>query len=308
MTAAPAPELLPVCPECGYDLRGLTSDRCPECGLPIDREVVSRIPWVHRQKIGRVKAYWRTVWLATFRTEKLAEEVRRPVSIRDGQTFRWVTMLLAWVPLAAILGWAATNVPSDVGFGGQTAGRVSGIVFTALAQSQGVPLGLLVPYAVGLATPGVLPAAALLSLVLWTGAAGYFFHPRRLPTGWQNRAIAISYFACAPLVLTALPVAAAAVLILYDTGVLGEQGDPPPQAVVSEFGTVLFVVPLLILLGMLLATLRLLRKTTLIGGGRRAAAGVAILVLWVASIAGPILAVPWVVGFVRLMVSSLRAG
>ena len=24
------------CPDCGYSLRGLTSDRCPECGLVLD--------------------------------------------------------------------------------------------------------------------------------------------------------------------------------------------------------------------------------------------------------------------------------
>jgi hypothetical protein len=27
------------CRKCGYDLRGLTSDRCPECGEPVHREV-----------------------------------------------------------------------------------------------------------------------------------------------------------------------------------------------------------------------------------------------------------------------------
>lgn len=30
--------LEPFCPACLYDLRGLTSDRCPECGEPFDRE------------------------------------------------------------------------------------------------------------------------------------------------------------------------------------------------------------------------------------------------------------------------------
>src|SRR5436190_1289393 len=29
------------CPACGYDLRGMTGDRCSECGLVIDREDVA---------------------------------------------------------------------------------------------------------------------------------------------------------------------------------------------------------------------------------------------------------------------------
>jgi len=35
--------LLPVCIECGYDLRGISVDKCPECGKPIPAEVVERM-------------------------------------------------------------------------------------------------------------------------------------------------------------------------------------------------------------------------------------------------------------------------
>src|SRR5262249_31894858 len=35
----------PLCPSCGYDLRAATNDRCPECGLVVDRQalVISNI-------------------------------------------------------------------------------------------------------------------------------------------------------------------------------------------------------------------------------------------------------------------------
>src|SRR5205823_2812668 len=39
----------------------------------------------------------------------------------------------------------------------------------------------------------------LLFFILLTGVGSYFFHPRRLAVLRQNRAVALSYYACAPL-------------------------------------------------------------------------------------------------------------
>ncbi len=33
----------PTCPECGYNLTGLTSGRCPECGTPVQRKEVEQL-------------------------------------------------------------------------------------------------------------------------------------------------------------------------------------------------------------------------------------------------------------------------
>ena len=43
------------CPDCGYDLRGISSDRCPECGHAVDPTslAISIIPWTHRRSLGR---------------------------------------------------------------------------------------------------------------------------------------------------------------------------------------------------------------------------------------------------------------
>ena len=303
-----APDLLPVCPACGYDLRGIDSDRCPECGLPIDRAAVSRIPWVNRARIGRVRAYCRTAWMATARTAALAAEVQRPVDLRDGQTFRRITMLIAWLPLAGLTAWAGATVPSNNGFAPMVNGHIAGVVFNAINGADGVPLGLIVPYAVGLATPGLLPAAILLALVLVTGVPSYFFHPRRLPVGRQNRAVAASYFACAPLALLPIPTAAVLVALLYDRGILGEKGELEPYGVQLAIGVTMTFGTLLILAALAFATLRLLRRTTLNGTGRQAASAVAILLLWAASITVPIVGLPWAVGFARLMIASLRPG
>src|SRR5829696_1063144 len=82
------------CPECGYNLHALHGiDRCPECGLAIDRDgfARSRIPWVHRRHVGRIRSYWRTVWLATLRPKTVAAEASRRVSYPDARQFRYVT-------------------------------------------------------------------------------------------------------------------------------------------------------------------------------------------------------------------------
>ena len=303
--ADPSPELLPVCPECGYDLRGIPSDRCPECGLQIDREVVSRIPWVHRARIGRVRAYWRTVWMATFRTDRLAEEVRRPVSLRDGQTFRWVTVLLAWLPLGAAA-FIAARAWQELFFGWSMSAASNHVAPSAASLAGGspvdsLPLGLTLPWLVGLTTPGALPAAALAALVLVTGVGSYFFHPRRLPVNWQDRAVSISYFACAPLSLTGVPLLAMALGSLKDLG-LGPDMLPPNLELAAGFGilTALGLIPL----GVVLAMLRLVKSAAQAGWGRSVGVCSLIVLLWVLSLASCAVAVPWVVGYVRLMVAS----
>src|SRR5438094_592016 len=63
------------------------------------------IPWANRATIGRVRGYWRTVWLATARARALAAEITRPVSWREAQRFRFLTVCLASItPIALYVG------------------------------------------------------------------------------------------------------------------------------------------------------------------------------------------------------------
>src|SRR5579871_4992024 len=91
------------CPACGYDMRGISSEICPECGVAIDRAKtsLSRIPWEHRSAIGFWKAYWRTNLMALLRPRRLAEEMNRHVDFGRARAFRRVTVTLAWLPLSA---------------------------------------------------------------------------------------------------------------------------------------------------------------------------------------------------------------
>jgi hypothetical protein len=170
-----------VCPGCGYELRGIASDRCPECGLAIDRATmsVSRLPWAHRKRIGRFRAYWRTNLMAIFRPGKVAEEMNRPVRFQDAQRFRHFTVLLAWVPVAA---WGIA-------------------LLIANPDILGFPLDH--PRGLGWWLEAVIVLSAVFSswlfLLMISGAGSYLFHPRSMPVVRQNRAVALSYYACAPL-------------------------------------------------------------------------------------------------------------
>jgi hypothetical protein len=100
------PELY--CAHCGYDLRGTVGERCSECGKVFDRAAAqaSRIAWVHRRELGRIRAYWRTLVAVSWRPWKLAEEMARPVDWRSASRFRWVMIGIAAVLLAGLAGVA----------------------------------------------------------------------------------------------------------------------------------------------------------------------------------------------------------
>ncbi len=82
----------------------MESDRCPECGIDIVdvKQRKSIIPWVHRAEIGRVRAYWRTVWLVSFGFKRFCQEMSRPAQLSDARRFRWVTVVVAFLPFAIV--------------------------------------------------------------------------------------------------------------------------------------------------------------------------------------------------------------
>lgn len=170
-------ELDPLCPFCGYILRGIESARCPECGHDIDYATLHepQIPWVHRKRIGGLRGYWWTVWLVMFQPRRFAAEIGRPVRLRDAQLFRLSTLIRAYLPLLA--------------------GTVVFYLFQPL-QRLGHPLA---NWAYHNTWPVIIGHVCLvLFLAGGSGLPSYFFHPQRLPPEHQNRAIALSYYTLAP--------------------------------------------------------------------------------------------------------------
>jgi hypothetical protein len=204
----------PYCPGCGYNLRGIGSDRCPECGVAIDWQAIARsvIPWSYRAKLGRWRGFWRTVGLVSRQPLAIARDVSRPVSFRDAQLFRWLVVLVAWLPLC-VMALAVRAVVGDVP--GPALGN---------SPAWGVPqlsiwLDLLACTWTGMFIWPVPSIALLMFLACLSGAPSYFFHPRDLHVVQQNRAVALSYYACAPLTMLMVPCAmvlAMAVMIRLD--------------------------------------------------------------------------------------------
>jgi hypothetical protein len=250
------------CPECGYDLRGAASDRCPECGLAIDRQSlsVSRIPWVHRGEIGAWRAYWRTVQFVVANPRQLGVEVARPVSYRDAQKFRWIGILVISLPpvVIAALWWLSSDD------------------YQRRAWDWHYHIQTFIPIDMGLWTFALAAAGVLAYVTVLTGVASYFFHPHGLPMTRQNRAVALSYYPSAMLVAAAIG---------FDFGLVAmwlintsQAGEAIPVVVATVLG--FFALAAAIgLIGYLWRTVRLLGRATGCGLLRQLACAFTI-VLW----------------------------
>jgi hypothetical protein len=296
------------CPQCGYDLRAIDSDRCPECGHAIDRAGLaqSRIPWTFRRPggIGRWRAYWRTVALATWRGKQLAAEIDRPVEPRDARRFATVTALIASVPFA--LFFIATVIESG---GTNFINPLAGIPGPSKRGGSGEELlppmpDLNVPYAAGLTRWPVVPIAIVLFAWLATRAPRLWFRwgaPAATPQR-RDRAEALSYYTCAPLVLaipSILCILGGLGLMYLHPGSTGNEWDVITAIVV---GSSLIVIAIII---WWFNVLRLLRRTVGAPMPRVLWTAVALPLSWYACGAIAFLAFPWVAGLLWLMIESV---
>lgn len=162
-----------------YDLRGLAGDACPECGIKVDRTLLekSSIHWVHREGLG-LGAFWKTAMRATFKTELFSMEIARPVSLTDARKFRRLVV------------WILTLV-----------GSLYAIFLALMVEDFRDPMDQtwairpLVTAVFALMGVGLI----WLFLIVWTGLHMVWFHPKALSVEQQNRAVALSHYACAPL-------------------------------------------------------------------------------------------------------------
>jgi hypothetical protein len=185
-----------LCPGCGYDLRGATNDRCSECGLAIDRRAIrtSDIPWAHRRRIGRVKAFWRTVWYVTLDKRLIRHELARPQDRRDSGWFR---------------GWVAACVAVGLVAGAAFAAGQYGLGTLAIHQRDfsragrtplpGYVQDLAVPWSAGITLVPAVPLYVIALGVYLTGVGRSAVRLKGYPPEHRERARALMTYAAAPL-------------------------------------------------------------------------------------------------------------
>jgi hypothetical protein len=277
------------CPECGYNLRGIDNiDRCPECGQVLDRArlTASNIPWTHRDEIGSVKAYRRTVWLALRYPFRAADDVARPVSFDDAKQFRLITVRLAWLSLVALLMWGCIEVARD----------------RPITMSSTASPVVRIGWALEILAAPVIAAALYAFLLAASGAASYFFHPRWLPVERQNRAVALSYYACAPMALT--PISVASIIGAF---FIRENFGGQPAILIGIALTTCALVPAIQAVMSVATPLLIMRRATHCGIGRAIALVVALPVLWALLGVVILVGIPAAYLFVALVIMSLIA-
>jgi len=217
--AAAGDDLL--CGKCGYNLRGVPSNRCPECGQEFDpRHLISDlIPWEQRRYIGRFRAFRQTAWMASFRPKQLAEKLDWPVDRRAARRFLgWVIVLELLAIYAA--GYSAKQLwPS---LWAPPSYRGDPDAWDWLPNTWSV---------------GIMLAAIVLWLALLTPITAFFFRRQSLPVERQNRATAISLYTCAPLTWIALALLAGTAFAWMLWGGGGRATIAPLEAlaIVSQF-------------------------------------------------------------------------
>jgi hypothetical protein len=286
------------CPACAYQLHHAPGERCPECGYALGRlrSGESPIPWVRRKELGRLRAFWQTVWQVQFRHREFCEAYAGRVSLADARAFQravvtWVMLpLLAWVVLIYVVS------PPEV------EALPAGLSTSMLSA---VPSGIeILAWAFG----AVWPLAILLGLVVvWlfavTGCPSYFFHPKPVAMRQQNNAVAMSYYASGALVPAALAgfgvvALAMAQLVLKDT-----VATPWDWAIVFVCSTAIAVVFSGVWWGNLI---RILRRMMPLRPRRAWALAVGLPVMWVMLTGLILVALPAVLMFVWVVFASLR--
>jgi hypothetical protein len=86
-----------LCGRCRYNLRGVKSGHCPECGIKFNRHrlLSTLLPWERRRYTGRVRSFLATTWVVCFRAPLFAAAAAHELlDPHAGRQFRRVTSLL----------------------------------------------------------------------------------------------------------------------------------------------------------------------------------------------------------------------
>jgi len=163
---------VPQCPDCTYPLTGLTTPRCPECGLQFDPRLLTdpdlarpRPAWERRPHIGLFYGAWRTVIDVSFRPGSFFGSIQQPDRLRRAIT--WPIYVIT-VPYLVVLTYALV-VNRLSGFGPSTWG-------TTWLQYGGEMMGMTGVHILTALTLIALPLLVMLlvaDLLLWRDRVRY---------------------------------------------------------------------------------------------------------------------------------------
>jgi hypothetical protein len=301
LTATPPRTVL--CPSCGYDLRGMTGDRCSECGLVIDRDALRRsgFPWAHRKALGRVRAFLKTVWLATADSESLRMEAAKEQSVRDAAWFaRWVAVSLSLCFLAVVALIVYQDGIREMAVKPPSQARVAW-------RMSGTEQDLLAPWSAGIILwPGLVAYPVMLAFYV-VAAPASVFRTRGLSGDRAEAVTAIGRYAAAPLFLILLAALLVGATVL---GVLAVEDDVRPGMMLPVIVMLLFLVAGLLCLvafvGTVYRTGQWRARTTDHAWSTGVLAMGELLLRWALGCVLVLGVVPWCVGFVWIVADSLR--
>ena len=260
------------CPVCSYSLHAAPSNKCPECGHSLAnlRNKESPIPWT-RRTTDRYRMYWQTVWLVIFRPLRFWEAYAHVVGLKDARLFQVVTVVHAYLPVivATLAVYATMPFEPEVGNPIQQM-MTSGFVM------QG-------PTVVDRAYAEIWPVVILhvcfvLLLPAATGVPSYFFRPRSIAPQQQNNAVAMSFYACAPL--SFYPVLVLVICILAPVVSLDRWGLASLLAPRRWPGIGLFASAGICVVAWWWVLVRLVKRTMPLHKQRHAALGISLPFIW----------------------------
>ena len=304
------------CISCGYDLRMISSNRCPECGSDVtkSRSVQSQIPWVYRKSKGYTRTYLATVWRVCWGNKWLTNEMNFPHDWRAARTFAWVTAFLLLLPVLTLVVW------SEVGRHLSGFRTISDMVLVEHLNNAPFPvIGVLiatggVPWYVAMTYPivgSVIQAiVSVTSILIITSAATYLFgfrvkqHHEHDMKVTRERAVAIGYYACGPLFVVGVCVPVIVALIFVEVWsnkwlTILEAAASSPVAVALVIAVVIW------LLFWLYKTTRIFAKVRDVGFIGALGFLAAWLVLMMILLVLVIVVLPWTLGLVALLIDVL---
>lgn len=183
------------CIACGYNLRGLTSEQCPECGLRFDSAGGSGIAWEYRKEMGMVRAFWRTMMDGMFHGKILVNAIAHPVDVRSAIRFRVIISLLVTVPANVLFGIIVHAVG---GTGFLTVWQPNGSSWSFTASPFPAWWEIPILWSAGATIWLVLPIGTFITALLWTDILGYWVRRGVCPKNGGKRTVAVSAYVSAP--------------------------------------------------------------------------------------------------------------